>query len=156
MLHELAATLIAQYQAVCVGLANPCKAHALPHIDKEEHLYINTQGNTRLLPVWCTSNLQIHLHHHALQCASTSTARHLNMSLCNISHVGELHQIPAIANVVFELALPGFGHQGGEEGGIPFSKDTAGPDSTGGQGAIGPIGCQHSPLTLNLQDSHYC
>ena len=86
---------------------------------------------------------------------STSTTHHLDMSLCHIPHIGELHQIPAIANVVFELALPSFCHQGGKKGGIPFSKDTTGSDSTGGQGAVGPIGGQDSPLTLNLQNSHH-
>lgn len=84
---------------------------------------------------------------------STSTTCYLNMSLCHIAHIGELHQIPAIANVVLQLALPSFCYQGGEEGGIPFSKDPAGSDSTGSQGAVGPIGGQDSPLTLNLQAS---
>ena len=37
-------------------------------------------------------------------------AGHLDMRLCNVANIGELHQILAIANVVLELALPGFGH----------------------------------------------
>lgn len=79
--------------------------------------------------------------------------RHLQMSLRYIASIRELHQILAIANVVFELALSCLGHQSGEEGCIPFTKNTAGPDSTGSQSTIASIGFQHPPFTLNLQAS---
>lgn len=73
------------------------------------------------------------------------------MGLCHIGHIGELHQILAIANVEFELALSGFGHKGGEEGGIPLPKDAAGPNCTGGQHTVGAIRPQNSLLALNLR-----